>query len=195
MKNIMMAMALSLTAGVAMEASAQKIDSSKSTVKWTGYGVGKSHWGHVQLAKAEVAFDKKKEPKSGEVVVDLKTIETKDLEGDMAAGLNKHLKNADFFDVEKFPTATFKSSSIKKEKDGSFKVDGKLTIKDKTGNASVVLKVLEEDKQKFLVGNLKFDRSKFDVRYKSESFFDIAALGDKLIKNDIDLELKLAVQE
>jgi polyisoprenoid-binding protein YceI len=195
MKNWIIALLMVLTAGAAMEASAQKIDTAKSVVKWTGYGVGKSHWGYVKLASAALQFDKSKNPQSGEVVVDLTSIQTKDIEGEWAAKLDAHLKSADFFDVEKFPTATFKTSSIKKAKDGSFNVEGDLTIKGKTEKLSVSMKQIEEEKQKYLVGAFKFDRSKFDVKYNSESFFDVSKLGDKLIKNDIDLELKLALQD
>lgn len=197
MKKIMtltLGLAAVLGLSISTDAMAQKIDTSESIVKWTGYGVGKSHWGHVQIKSAELKFEKK-EPKSGEVVIDLNSIQAKDLEGEWADKLNGHLKGADFFNVEKHPVASFKTSSITKQKDGSYKVDGKLTIKDKTHDKSVLLKMEEEKKQKFLVGTLKFDRSKFDVKYNSDAFFDVAMLGDKLIKNDIDLELKLAVQE
>ena len=37
--------------------------------------------------------------------------------------------------------------------------------------------------------NLVFDRSKYDVRFKSGSFFE--NLGDKLIYDDIEIETKL----
>lgn len=39
-----------------------------------------------------------------------------------------HLKSPDFFDVEKFPTMTFKSNSIKKVSEGRYKLDGVLTL-------------------------------------------------------------------
>lgn len=41
---------------------------------------------------------------------------------------NNHLKSADFFDVEKYPTLTFKSTSIKKSDKDSYKLTGDLTI-------------------------------------------------------------------
>jgi len=40
-----------------------------------------------------------------------------------------HLKSADFFDAEKFPKITFKSTSFKKTDDDEFQLDGELTVK------------------------------------------------------------------
>ncbi len=39
-----------------------------------------------------------------------------------------HLRNADFFDVEKYPTLTFKSTKAEKTGDGQYKVTGDLTM-------------------------------------------------------------------
>jgi polyisoprenoid-binding protein YceI len=53
-----------------------------------------------------------------------------------------HLRSADFFDVEKFPTITFRSTRIDGSLDGDFKLVGNLTIKDVT--REVVLEVTPE---------------------------------------------------
>jgi len=172
------------------------IDTSKSAVKWTGYGIGKSHWGHVGLKEADLKFDKKGEPTAGTVVVDLNSIETKDIEDkDTAGKLNGHLKNADFFDVEKFPTATYTADSITKQKDGSYVLRGKLKIKDVEDAKDVVLKPVVEGDTTYLTGSFKFNRAKHNVKYNSGAFVSLAKLGDKVIKDVIDLELKLAVKK
>jgi polyisoprenoid-binding protein YceI len=47
-----------------------------------------------------------------------------------------HLKSADFLDVEKFPTLTFKSKCIRIVRDGELSVEGDLTIHGVTRNVS-----------------------------------------------------------
>ncbi|HEY1806744.1 MAG TPA: YceI family protein [Terracidiphilus sp.] len=69
-----------------------------------------------------------------EVSIDTTTVNTLDPQRD------GHLKSADFLDVEKFPTMTFKSTHIEKKGDG-FAVTGDLTIHGVT--RPVVLNVEE----------------------------------------------------
>jgi len=57
-----------------------------------------------------------------EAVIEAASIETRDPQRDA------HLKSADFFDVEKFPTLSFKSSGISPTRDGELAVEGDLTI-------------------------------------------------------------------
>ncbi len=68
-----------------------------------------------------------------EASIDAGTISTKDAQRDA------HLKSADFFDVEKFPALTFKSTRVTKSGEGELKVAGDLTIHGVT--RSVVFEV------------------------------------------------------
>jgi polyisoprenoid-binding protein YceI len=61
-----------------------------------------------------------------EALIEAASIETRDAQRDA------HLKSADFFDVEKFPTLAFQSSRISLVRDGELAVDGNLTIRDVT---------------------------------------------------------------
>ena len=54
--------------------------------------------------------------------IDLTTLNTGDAQRD------GHLKSADFFDVEKFPAMTFKSTTVTKKGDGEYSVTGDLSI-------------------------------------------------------------------
>ena len=58
-----------------------------------------------------------------EAVIEANSIETRDAQRDA------HLKSTDFFDVEKFPTLSFKSSRISVVRDGELAVEGDLTIR------------------------------------------------------------------
>ncbi len=57
-----------------------------------------------------------------EITIDATTIDTR------VAKRDAHLKSADFFDVEKFPTITFKSTRITKGEGNTLKAEGDLTI-------------------------------------------------------------------
>jgi polyisoprenoid-binding protein YceI len=61
-----------------------------------------------------------------EALIEAASIETRDAQRDA------HLKSADFFDVEKFPTLSFKSAHISHGRDGELAVEGDLTIRGVT---------------------------------------------------------------
>lgn len=163
------------------------VNTDNSTVEWLGKKVGGEHFGFIELKSGsfEIADDKFV---SGKFVIDMNSITCTDLEDE---GYNKklvgHLKSDDFFGVDKFPTAEFTITESSKFKDSFAIVKGKITIKGKTEDITFKAKK---------VGNnfgavLLIDRSKFDVRYGSKSFFD--NLGDKTIDDIFTLEVMLAV--
>jgi polyisoprenoid-binding protein YceI len=58
------------------------------------------------------------------------------------AGRDDHLRNADFFEVEKWPTVTFRSTKVEDAGHGEYKVTGDLTIKDVTRPVTLDLEYL-----------------------------------------------------
>ena len=83
----------------------------------------------------------------GKLVVDQANLAQSSVEATIAAASvntdnqkrDDHLRNADFFDVAKFPTITFKSRQWKRTGENTFDVIGNLTLKGVT--REVVLKV------------------------------------------------------
>jgi polyisoprenoid-binding protein YceI len=61
-----------------------------------------------------------------EALIEAASLETRDAQRDA------HLKSADFFDVEKFPSLSFQSTRISLVKDGELAVEGDLTIRGVT---------------------------------------------------------------
>jgi polyisoprenoid-binding protein YceI len=58
------------------------------------------------------------------------------------AGRDQHLLSADFFDVENYPTITFRSTKVTAAGDGEYKLTGELTIKDVTRPVTLDLEYL-----------------------------------------------------
>jgi polyisoprenoid-binding protein YceI len=66
------------------------------------------------------------ERSTAEVMIDPASIQTSNPDRDA------HLRSADFFDVDRYPTMSFRSTRVRREGDGRFAVVGDLTIKDIT---------------------------------------------------------------
>lgn len=84
---------------------------------------------------------------------------------------DKHLKSADFFDAEKYPTMTFVTGSITKEKNNTYTLKGKLTIKDVTKEISVPVTfggVTKNQQGKEVMGiqaTFKVNRLDYNIKY------------------------------
>lgn len=159
-----------------------KLESSK--VVWKGYKVTGSHEGIISIKSGHLNFDKDILT-GGSFKIDMSTITATDLEGEYKGKLEGHLKSDDFFGVEKFPTATLHFTKVKSVGKNSYEVTGNITIKGKTETVSFNVSVYGNKANV----SLKIDRTKFDVRYGSTSFFD--GLKDKAIYDEFDLVVDL----
>lgn len=91
---------------------------------------------HMMVSKVKGQFDAYTAEVEAEDLSDLTTAQitfTLDVASINTRNTDRdnHLKGADFFDVEKYPSITFKSTSIEKDGD-DYKLTGDLTIKDVT---------------------------------------------------------------
>ncbi|NBC81985.1 MAG: YceI family protein [Bacteroidetes bacterium] len=197
MKTLFNVCALTLLSAILLASGGEdkqelKVLTDESEIIWTGKKVGGEHYGTIQLKSGTLQMEKGKLSSAG-VVVDMTTIVDKDIKKDgMRAKLEGHLKSDDFFGVEKYPESTFKLTKVEKIKDGKFNVTGDLTIKGKTHPISFPAEVNKEGNKYVATADLVFDRSKYDVRYGSKSFFD--DLGDNMIYDDVELSVRLVAQ-
>src|SRR5690606_2070172 len=165
------------------------IDSEKSSLSWTGYKVTGQHNGQVNIESGELIVTNGKLA-GGQFVIDMPSISVLDLEGEYRGKLESHLKSEDFFGVEKHPRATFRIGKVTPStKAGTYKVEGQLTIKNITNPISFETTMVEQDGMSVATAAIKVDRSKYDIRYRSGSFFE--NLGDKAIYDEFDIEVKL----
>ncbi|SFS64348.1 YceI family protein [Lutibacter maritimus] len=163
-----------------VNAQQKEIKIANSNVIWKGYKVTGSHEGTISLKSGFLTFNDNKLT-GGEFVMDMNTIVTTDLQGEYKGKLEGHLKSDDFFGVEKHPTAKLVISKVNATGKNSYKVTGDLTIKGITNVITFDLSVYGNKAN----AALKIDRTKYDVRYGSTSFFD--NLKDKAIYDEFDL--------
>ena len=170
-----------------------QMDLTKSSIKWIGKEITtKEHFGALKFSKAQLEFNGDVLT-GGEFMVDMTTLDVQDLSGGGKQRLEGHLRSDDFFSVNKHQTSYLKINEVlppelsRIEADNnSFEVSGELTIKGITQPIVFTLKPVSDQSY---VADLTFDRSDYNVRFRSGSFFE--NLGDKLILDDIKLEVTL----
>ena len=167
--------------------SQQTVDLDNSSVKWTGNQIsGKSHFGTLFFESAKLIFTDN-DFNGGEFVVDMSSISVDDLTGKGKKSLEGHLMSDDFFSVNKFKTSKLELKKVVKSGPSEYNAMGNLTIKGKTHPADIKFTINRDNNS--MIAKLIFDRSKYDVRYGSGSFFE--NLGDRLILDDIELEVTI----
>ena len=123
---------------------------------------------------------------SGKFVVDMTSLTVEDLSGVGKAKLTVHLNSDDFFSTEKHPEALLTITQKAKVENGVQYLVGELSIKEIQHPIEFTMTLGDNNSA---IAHLTFDRSKYEVRFRSGSFFE--NLGDKLIQDDIKLEANL----
>jgi polyisoprenoid-binding protein YceI len=110
------------------------------------------------------------------------TIKTDSITTD-AADLTKHLKTADFFDVAKFPEATFVSTAIKAggERGATHTVTGNLTLHGVTKAITFPATINVTPDAATVESSFSINRKDFGINY--------AGAADNLIRDDVVLTL------
>lgn len=183
-------LALSFTGGV--YAGTGKVDTSKSTVKWLGKKVTGEHFGAISVKEGNLEVSSGKIT-SGKVVIDMQSLTVEDIkDANMNGKLVGHLKSDDFFGVETYTTSELVLSKV--ESNGNnHTFTGSLTIKGTTNPTTFTAVSSKSGSVTNYKGTITIDRSKYNVRYGSNSFFE--NLGDKAIYDDFTLDFNLVVND
>lgn len=161
----------------------------KSNLEWLGKKVTGEHTGTILIKKGNLLFDAD-QLVGGTFVVDMKSIVCTDIKDEKyRTKLEGHLKSDDFFGVDSFPESEFKITTAEKMEDGNFKVKGNLSIKGISKATELIISMHKESKAIHVSGKMIIDRSKYNIRYGSGTFFD--NLGDKTIYDEFELNLDL----
>jgi len=162
----------------------KEIKVKESTITWKGHKVTGSHEGTINLSEGALYFEDDVLT-GGNFAIDMTSISVTDLEaGKGKEKLEGHLKSDDFFGTSNYKTATLTITDVEGT-DGKYTVTGDLMIKGKTHPTTFNMMVNDDS----ATANLKVDRTKYDIKYGSASFFD--GLKDKAIYDEFDLNVAL----
>lgn len=169
-----------------------KVDADQSTLVWTGYKVTGSHTGNIKISSGALVTSGET-IKTGNVTIDMTSITNTDLEGQWSDKLVGHLKSEDFFSTTKNPTSSLKINKVTTDKNGRAQIEGQLTIKGITNSISFPASISKKGDVLVAVATIKVDRTKYNIQYRSESFFE--NLGDKAIDNNFELQVNLVAKK
>jgi polyisoprenoid-binding protein YceI len=178
-----LALGLITFAGVAAP-KVVNVNKSASSVAWLAKKVTGEHNGTVGISAGALNVNGNKLI-GGNFTIDLKTIKALDITD---PGYNQkfigHITSGDFFEVEKFPTATFVITKV-----AGNQVTGNLTVKGITKSITFPAEIAVKGGKVTAKANITIDRTDFNIKYGSKKFFD--SIGDKAIYDDFALTVSL----
>ncbi len=180
-----------------------KADTEKSKIEWLGSKPTGTHWGDVKLSSGAINL-KDGNIVGGNIVIDLNSIRALDLANtDMEAKLVGHLKSADFFLVDSFPTAVFEISEISELKNKSegneeikttHEVKGNLTLRGTTKGIAFYAHISISENEVVVKSNqFVINRTLWNVNYGSKSIF--AELKDNFIHDEMGIKIDFTAKK
>jgi polyisoprenoid-binding protein YceI len=172
------------------------LDTLNSRVEWKGYKIFKSestsHFGTIKFESGDVTV-KEGKLESGKFVADMNSLTSVDLkdDADQLEKLNGHLKSGDFFEVEKFPTASYEITKIAPSAEGDYNtiLEGNLTIKGITKPVSFKANISVKEGMVSIATEPKdINRDEFGVKFQ-------APAANGVIKDEVTLQINVKALE
>ncbi|MFZ1848711.1 MAG: YceI family protein [Saprospiraceae bacterium] len=168
-----------------------------STVNWTANNPTSTHVGTINVSKGSL------ELKAGKITsatfeIDMKSILSTDLKSDDKEKLEGHLKSADFFEADKYPTAIFtlkKSLLIKGNDKTRHHITGDLKIKEVTKTIEFDAYVIVSNNGTLLTAttpSFEINRVDYGIKYKSGV---INTVKDKIISDKIGMVINIRAKK
>ena len=178
------------------EGMVYEIDTLNSRIEWKGYKIVKSdqtgHFGTIDFESGDLTIHNGA-LESGKFVADMNSLTSVDLKDDAAqlAKLEGHLKSGDFFETEKYPTASYEITKVSKNETGDYNtlLDGNLTIKGITKpiqfNANVSIK---EGAASIATEPKDISREGFNVKFQMP-------IANGVVKDDVNIQILIKANE
>lgn len=161
--------------------AAQALVHAQSSIQFTAKQLGVPLNGHFKQFDAQVQFDTAK-PETSKIRF---TVDT----GSATMGskeTDSNLVSADWFNVAKFPKATFDSTAVKALGGGKYQVDGTLTIKGNAQKVSVPVQLTQSGATTTATGSLPLKRLPFKIG-------DGDWADTSMVADDVTVQFKLAL--
>lgn len=160
-----------------------KLNPEKSKIEWIGYGeIGDfKQNGDIKAKEGNLSLNGDHIEKAL-VIINMKTINHED------KSLSDHLKKKDFFWSRKYPTAQLTFTSLINNQ-----ITGELTIRGISHTITFPVEIIKNCNDIVVKGNMRIDRTKYDIKYNSSSFFQ--DLGNYAIKNEFDLNFEIVFEQ
>jgi polyisoprenoid-binding protein YceI len=174
-----------------METQNFKLANAESVIDWVGRKVTGSHHGTIDIKEGTLEFNNGKLT-GGKVIIDTTSIKILDVTDPATnAQFAGHLASDDFFNSTEFPEAELVITSTTPDNETTH-VEGNLTIKGITHSTAFDATIDTNGEEISLAGKIVIDRTKYGIKFRSGNFFK--DLGDTLIYNDFDLNVKVTAR-
>ena len=173
-----------------------KIDVENSKIQWIGRKVTGEHNGNLEILYGNIRRyldTDQTEVIKGKIVIDMTTITNNDIKSEeYKKYFVDHLNSTDFFDVTHFSRAELKilnNSIIPENSQSNTKIIAEITIKGITQKVEFPAKIKFIDNLAIAEGTIDIDRTFFDIKYKSKSYFP--NIGDHFIYDNFTLNFSI----
>lgn len=172
-------------------------DTVSSQVTWTGTKPTGKHHGSLKLAGGAL-YVKDSNITGGQFIINMNSLQDLDLIADTAMQhkLETELKGEMFFDVKKYPVATFEITSVAPFhqavgddltlKNATHIINGNLTLKSITKNISFPARVTFSSTSLNAIANFNIDRTQWGISYRADK-----SLQDKLINSQVNITFSI----
>lgn len=169
---------------------------TEGSVNWLGKrSVGSRHTGTISVAEGSLQVNQGR-LLSGKITLDMRSISVDNMKDPGAkADLESHLKDADFFEVKKYPTGEFTFDEVlpSNTPDFNWVVSGDLTLKGKTERVNIPVKMQISDGELVAESaNFVINRTKWGINFQSGI---LGTVKDKIIEDIVPLSLKIKAKK
>ena len=163
------------------------VAASASVLNWKANQIGGGHHGTFNVESGSIAL-KENGSIAGSFVIAIKSLKVIDvIEAEDNTDLVGHLLNPDFFDSDKFPKAYFTITAM----EGAV-LKGNLKMKGIEEAISFPIKIAVHDATLKITSEVfTIDRTLWGITKSSGKFFDPVKLGDRLIKDEVEMSIEI----